>query len=136
VEVPRDRNGEYQPQVLEQYQSRTNELEDKIIAMYAKGMTVRDIRDMVADTYGMTISAQMVSDITDKVIPLVEEWHSRPLAPVYPVLYLDAFTRSVRGWALGRSLEKSLTIIILTRVASMRRQTILLSLLKMVHKSV
>jgi len=96
VTVPRDRNGEYQPKVLAQYQSRTNELEDKIIAMYARGMTVRDIRDMVADTYGMTISAQMVSDITDKVIPFVEEWHSRPLAPVYPVLYLDAIHYTLR----------------------------------------
>ena len=96
VDVPRDRNGEFEPQVLEHYQTRTNELEDKIIAMYAKGMTARDIRDMVADTYGMTISAQMVSDITDKVIPFVEEWQNRPLAPVYPVIYLDAIHYTLR----------------------------------------
>jgi len=96
VEVPRDRKGEYQPKVLEQYQTRTNELEEQIIAMYAKGMTARDIRDMVVDTYGVTISAQMVSEITDKIIPFVEEWQSRPLEPVYPVLYLDAIHYTLR----------------------------------------
>jgi transposase-like protein len=96
VEVPRDRKGEYQPQVLEQYQTRTNELEERIIAMYAKGMTARDIRDMVADTYGVTISAQMVSEITDKIIPFVEEWQSRPLERVYPVIYLDAIHYTLR----------------------------------------
>jgi putative transposase len=96
VEVPRDRKGEYQPKVLEQYQTRTNELEERIIAMYAKGMTARDIRDMVVDTYGVTVSAQMVSDITDKIIPFVEEWQSRPLAQVYPVIYLDAIHYTLR----------------------------------------
>jgi len=96
VEVPRDRKGEYQPKVLEQYQTRTNELEERIIAMYARGMTARDIRDMVGDTYGMTISAQMVSDITNKIIPFVEEWQSRPLEPVYPIIYLDAIHYTLR----------------------------------------
>lgn len=96
VNVPRDRNGDYEPQIIERYQRRTNELEDKIIAMYAKGMTVRDIRDLVAETYGVTISAQMVSDITDKVIAFVEEWQSRPLEPVYPIIYLDAIHYTLR----------------------------------------
>jgi len=96
VEVPRDRKGEYQPKVLEQYQTRTKELEERSIAMYARGMTARDIRDMVGDTYGMTISEQMVSDITNKIIPFVEEWQSRPLEPVYPVIYLDAIHYTLR----------------------------------------
>jgi transposase-like protein len=96
VEVPRDRQGEYKPQILESYQTRTNELEEKIIGMYGKGMTTRDIRDHIADIYGMQVSAQMVSDITDKVIPLVEEWQSRPLARIYPVIYLDAINYTLR----------------------------------------
>jgi len=96
VEVPRDRQGEYKPQILERYQTRTNELEEKIIAMYGRGMTARDIREHVADMYGMEISAQMVSDITDKVIPFVEEWQNRPLAPIYPVIYLDAINYTLR----------------------------------------
>jgi transposase-like protein len=96
VTVPRDRNGDYEPQVLKKYQANTNELEDKIIAMYARGMTQRDIEAQLAELYGIEVSAQTISTITNKVLPLVEAWQSRPLAAVYPILYLDAIHYKLR----------------------------------------
>jgi hypothetical protein len=72
VTVPRDRNSEFEPHILQKYQTNTNELEDKIIAMYARGMTQRDIEDQLAELYGIEVSAQTISTITDKVLPLVE----------------------------------------------------------------
>jgi putative transposase len=96
VTVPRDRNGEYEPQVLQKYQANTNELEDKLIAMYARGMTQRDIEAPLAELYGIEVSAQTISTITNKVLPLVEMWQSRPLAAVYPILYLDAIHYKLR----------------------------------------
>ena len=96
VEVPRDRNGEYEPQILRKYQASSNELEDKIIAMYAKGMTTRDIEDHLRDMYGVEASATTISTITNKVMPLVEEWQNRPLAALYPIIYLDAIHYKLR----------------------------------------
>ncbi|MGB7295247.1 MAG: IS256 family transposase [Candidatus Aminicenantales bacterium] len=96
VTVPRDRSGDYEPQILQKYQANTNELEDKIIAMYARGMTQRDIEAQLAEMYGIEVSAQTVSTITNKVWPLVEAWQSRPLAAVYPILYLDAIHYKLR----------------------------------------
>jgi transposase-like protein len=96
VSVPRDRNGDYEPQLLKKYQTNTNELEDKIIAMYARGMTQRDIETQLAELYGIEVSAQTISTITNKVLPLVEAWQSRPLATVYPILYLDAIHYKLR----------------------------------------
>jgi putative transposase len=88
--VPRDRNGDFDPIIVHKYETSSNELEDKIVTMYAKGMTTRDITAAVQDMYGMDISAQTVTTITDKVLPLVEAWQSRPLEAIYPLIYLDA----------------------------------------------
>jgi putative transposase len=96
VEVPRDRNGDYEPQILKKYQTSSNELEEKVIAMYAKGMTTRDIEDHLRDVYGVEASAGTISTITNKVMPLVEEWQNRPLAAVYPIIYLDAIYYQLR----------------------------------------
>jgi len=96
VTVPRDRSGDYEPQILKKYQTNTNELEDKIIAMYARGMTQRDIETQLAELYGIDVSAQTISTITNKVLPLVEAWQSRPLAAVYPIVYLDAIHSKLR----------------------------------------
>lgn len=96
VTIPRDRNGDYEPQLLKKYQANTNELEDKIIAMYGRGMTQRDIEGQLAELYGIEVSAQTISTITNKVLPLVEAWQSRPLAAVYPILYLDAIHYKLR----------------------------------------
>ncbi len=90
IQIPRDRNGEYEPKLLERYATNTNELEEKIIGMYARGMSTRDIQDMLAEMYGVEVTAATVSAITDKVWPLVEEWQNRPLTLIYSIIYLDA----------------------------------------------
>ena len=87
IKVPRDRNGEFQSALLKK---NSNEIEQKITAMYAKGMSTRDIQDMLTELYGIDISPETISAITDKVWPLVEAWQNRPLAPMYAILYLDA----------------------------------------------
>lgn len=90
VAVPRDRNGEYTPKLLHKYESSSNELEDKIITLYAKGLSVRDIHDSLQEMYGMDVSAATISTITEKVWPLVETWQNRRLDAVYPLIFLDA----------------------------------------------
>jgi putative transposase len=96
IDVPRDRQGTFEPHILKKYASNTNELEDKIIGMYAKGMSVRDIQDNLAELYGIDISPATISAITDKVWELVEAWQSRPLAAIYPIMYLDAIHIKLR----------------------------------------
>ena len=94
IRVPRDRNGEFQSPLLEQ--RRSNELERKITALYAKGTTTRDIQETIADIYGVEMTPATISAITDKVWPLVEEWQNRPLDAVYPIVYLDALHVKLR----------------------------------------
>jgi putative transposase len=96
IEVPRDRQGEYQPELLARYKTRSNEIEQKVIGLYAKGMTTRDIQESLADLYGMEVSAATVSTITEQVWPLVEEWQNRPLHKIYPIVYLDALHIKLR----------------------------------------
>lgn len=97
--VPRDRVGDFDPQVVRKYQTNTNELEEKVIAMYQKGMTTRDINAHVKDIYGVDVSASMVSQITDKIIPRITEWQTRPLDSVYPVVFLDGIHFRVKDGA-------------------------------------
>jgi transposase-like protein len=87
IKVPRDRNGEFQSALLKK---NSNEIERKVIAMYAKGMSTRDIQDLLTELYGIDVSPETISAITDKVWPLVEGWQNRPLAEIYAILYLDA----------------------------------------------
>ncbi len=88
--VPRDRNGEFEPKILHKYETSSNELEDKIVTLYAKGMTTGDIRASLQEMYGVEVSEATISAVTDKVWPLVEAWQNRSLAPVYAIVYLDA----------------------------------------------
>ncbi len=87
IKVPRDRNGEFQSDLLKK---NSNEIEQKIIAMYAKGTSTRDIQDMLEELYGIDVSPSTISKITDKVWELVEAWQNRPLASIYAIVYLDA----------------------------------------------
>ena len=87
IKVPRDRNGEFQSALLKK---NSNEIEQKVIAMYAKGMSTRDIQDFLTELYGIDVSPDTISAITDKVWPLVEAWQNWPLATVYAIVYLDA----------------------------------------------
>ena len=96
IQVPRDRNGDFEPQLVKRYTANTNELEDKIIGMYAKGMTVRDIQETLQELYGVDVSPTTLSAITDKVWELVESWQSRPLASLYVIIYLDAIHIKMR----------------------------------------
>jgi putative transposase len=96
VHVPRDRNSEYEPKILRRYASNTNELEEKIIGLYAKGMSTRDIQDTLHELYGVELSAQSISKITDKIWSLVEAWQSRPLEAIYPFVFLDALHIKLR----------------------------------------
>jgi transposase-like protein len=83
IKVPRDRNGEFEPHLIEKYQTKSNDIEKQIIAMYAKGMSTRDIEDHLRDIYGIDASASLISRITDKIIPQMTEWQSRQLDSVY-----------------------------------------------------
>ena len=94
--VPRDRNGEFEPKIIRKYETTSNQLEEQIIAMYAKGMSTRDIEEHMRDIYGIDVSASMVSKITDKILPMISEWQSRPLDRTYPVVFLDAIHFKVR----------------------------------------
>ena len=96
IEVPRDRQGEYEPLILEKHKARSNEMERKVLGLYAKGLTTRDIEESLAEMYGMTVSAGTISTITDQVWPLVEEWQNRPLASIYPMIWLDAIHVKMR----------------------------------------
>jgi len=90
IEVPRDREGNFEPVTLRRYATASNELEDRIIGMYAHGMSTRDIQDHLQETFGMDISPATISTITEKIWPLVEAWQTRPLDKIYPFVFLDA----------------------------------------------
>ena len=96
LDIPRDRNGEFEPQIIKKYGKTSNQLEDQILAMYAKGMSTRDIEDHMRDIYGIEVSSTMVSIITDKILPVIAQWQSRPLERVYPIVFLDAIHFKVR----------------------------------------
>jgi len=97
LKVPRDRDGEYEPQIIKKRQTTMpNYLEGKIISMYAKGMTTADIEAHMADVYGIEVSDTMVSRITDKILPIVREWQQRPLEEIYAVMSIDAIVYPVR----------------------------------------
>ena len=96
IQVPRDRNGEFEPQLIEKYQTKSNDIERQVIAMYAKGMSTRDIEDHLRDIYGIDISPALVSRITDKILPQMTEWQSRQLDAVYAVAFLDGIVFKVK----------------------------------------
>ena len=109
LDIPRDRNGEYEPRVVKKYQNTlTQDMEEKIISMYAKGMTTGDIESHFRELYGIDVSDSTISRITDKVLPIVKEWQERPLEEVYAVVYLDAIHFHVRSD--GRIVKKAVYI--------------------------
>jgi transposase-like protein len=96
IQVPRDRKGEFEPQIVPKYGNTSNELEDKILGMYAKGVSTRDIQDTLAELYGVDVSPSTISKVTDKVWETVEDWQNRPLEAIYPIIYLDAIHIKLR----------------------------------------
>ncbi|MGK0465291.1 IS256 family transposase [Clostridium sp.] len=96
LNIPRDRNGEFEPKILPKYQRNINGIEDKITALYATGMTTRDISEQIKNLYDVDISAEMVSNITNRILPLVTEWQNRPLEKTYSFVFMDAIHFKVR----------------------------------------
>ena len=91
IEVPRDRNGSFEPQILPKRERRFTGFDDKIISMYAREMSTRDIQAHLMEIYGVEVSAGLVSEVTDAVMEDVRTWQSRPLEPLNMILYLDAY---------------------------------------------
>lgn len=96
IDIPRDRDGSFEPQLLPKYTKNTSELEDKIISMYARGMSVGELNEHLADMYGVTVSDTLISQITDKIWPDVEAWTQRVLEVTYPIVFIDAIHYKVR----------------------------------------
>jgi transposase-like protein len=96
IQVPRDREGNFEPKIIPKYGSNTNELEEKILGLYARGVSTRDIQDTLAELYGVEVSASTISKVTDKVWEAVEAWQNRPLVAIYPIIYMDAIHIKIR----------------------------------------
>ena len=110
LEVPRDRQGRFEPQLVEKYARRLPGFDDKVISMYARGMTTREIRAHIAELYGLTVSAELISKVTDAVLDEVAEWQSRPLEEVYAIVYFDAVRVKIRDEGLVRNKAVYLAI--------------------------
>ena len=109
--MPRDRKGEFEPQVLKKNQtSISQDIEEKILSMYAKGMTTGDIEAHIQDIYGISVSDSTVSRITDKILPVAREWQQRPLEAIYAVVFLDAIHYHVRSE--GQIVKKAVYVAI------------------------
>lgn len=96
IDVPQDREGSFEPEIVKKRQKDISNIEEKIISMYAKGLSTRQISDQIDDIYGFEVSEGMVSDITDRLLPEIQDWQQRPLSEVYPIVYIDAVHFSVR----------------------------------------
>ena len=96
IEVPQNRKSTFKPQIVKKHQKDISDIDRKIISMYAKGMTTRQISETIEDIYGFETLESFISDVTDKILPQIEDWQNRPLDEVYPILYIDAIHYSVR----------------------------------------
>jgi len=96
--VPRDRNGDYEPKILKEYSGiLNNEIEEKIISLYVRGLSIRDVAAQLGELYHVEVSDQMISNVTDRILPLLKEWQNRPLESIYPIVYLDGIRFKVRS---------------------------------------
>jgi len=103
IEVPRDRNGSFEPQIIEKHQTRFTGFDDNIISLYARGLSTREIQQHLEEIYQVEVSPALISSVTDEVIEEVKVWQNRPLEEVYPILYLDALQFKVRDGAHVRN---------------------------------
>ena len=110
LDIPRDRNGEFAPQIVKKHQTDISNIEDQVLSMYAKGMTTRDISDHLWSVYGVEASAEMISHMTDRILPIAKEWQNRPLDKKYAVVFMDAVHFSVRQE--GRVVKKAVYVAI------------------------
>ena len=105
IRVPRDRDGDFEPKIVKKNQTTLPSIDDQVLSMYAKGMTTRDIEKHLESIYGIDASPELISRITDKILPLVTEWQNRPLEEVYAIVFMDAIHYKVRSE--GRILNKA-----------------------------
>ena len=110
LDIPRDRNGEFEPQVVKKHQTDISSIEDQVLSMYAKGMTTRDISDHLRSIYGVEASAEMISHMTDRILPIAKEWQNRPLERKYAIVFMDAIHFHVRQE--GRVVNKAVYVAI------------------------
>jgi putative transposase len=96
IEVPRDRRGDFEPQIVKKGQRRFTGFDDKILSMYARGMTTRDIQSHLQEIYNVEVSPELISSVTAEVMEEVKEWQNRPLEDLYPIVYLDAIWVKIR----------------------------------------
>ena len=110
IEVPRDRNGEFEPTIIKKHQTRFDGFDDKIISLYSRGMTTREIQEHLREIYGTEISPALISTVTEAVMEEVRDWQMRPLDRVYPILYLDALRVNVKE--AGQVIKKAVYLVI------------------------
>lgn len=114
LDVPRDRKGEFEPMAVKKNQTDISNIEDQVLSMYAKGMTTRDISAHLRDIYGVDASAEMISHMTDRILPIAKEWQNRPLAKKYAIVFMDAVHFHVRQD--GKTVKKAVYVAIGTRL--------------------
>ena len=113
LDVPRDREGTFEPRLVAKHDRRFAGFDDKILALYARGMTVREIQGFLADMYAVEVSPDLISTVTDAVVAEVTAWQSRPLEPMYPVVFFDALRVKIRDEATVRSKAVYLALAVL-----------------------
>ena len=110
LDIPRDRNGEFEPEIVPKYCRDISGIEDKVISLYARGLSTRDIGAELQELYGINVSAEKVSKITDRILPEIKEWQSRPLDPIYPFIFMDAIHYKIRED--GRILNRAAYVVL------------------------
>ena len=118
LDIPRDRNGEFEPQVVKKNQTDISNIEDQVLSMYAKGMTTRDNSAHLRDVYGVEASAEMISHMTDRILPIAKEWQNRPLERKYAIVFMDAVHFYVRED--NRVIKKAVYVAIGTKLTGDR----------------
>jgi transposase-like protein len=113
LEVPRDRDGTFEPQIIPKHARRVTGFDDKILALYARGMTVREIQGLLTEMYAVEVSPDLISTVTDAVQAEVTAWQTRPLEPMYPVVFFDALRVKIRDEATVRSKAIDLALAVL-----------------------
>lgn len=118
LDIPRDRKGEFEPQAVKKNQTDISNIEDQVLSMYAKGMTTRDISEHLASVYGVDASAEMISHMTDRILPIAKEWQNRPLERKYAIVFMDAVHFHVRQD--NQTVKKAVYVAIGTRLNGQR----------------
>ncbi len=110
IKVPRDRKGEFEPKLIPKRQTMLDELENQIVALYSKGMTTRDIQEILSEMYGFDVSPSLISKITDRILPKLSEWQQRPLKEKYFLVWIDCIFYKIREE--GQVKNKAVYVVI------------------------